>query len=98
MLEVIPTTDTDQSVVDFLDRITEKNSWVKPLYWLKIHLAFIGNRIGVFGMMSLLQYVEKTGMTVEEVDKLTGPGCGPPPNRQPSVPADVVGIDTLAHW
>jgi 3-hydroxyacyl-CoA dehydrogenase len=43
--------------------------------------AFIANRIGVFGIMGLFHLVEDMGLTVEEVDRLTGPVTGPPEER-----------------
>jgi 3-hydroxyacyl-CoA dehydrogenase len=94
LLEIIPTADTDKDVVDFLMHYGEKFLG-KTTVQAKDTPAFIGNRIGVFSMMSLLQYVEKTGMTVEEVDKLTGPVVGRPKSATFRT-ADVVGIDTLA--
>lgn len=94
LLEIIPTTDTDKDVVDFLMHYGEKFLG-KTTVQAKDTPAFIGNRIGVFSMMSLLQYVEKTGMTVDEVDKLTGPVVGRPKSATFRT-ADVVGIDTLA--
>jgi 3-hydroxyacyl-CoA dehydrogenase len=38
--------------------------------------AFIANRVGVYSMMSAMHAVAKTGLTVGEVDKLTGPVIG----------------------
>jgi 3-hydroxyacyl-CoA dehydrogenase len=35
--------------------------------------AFIGNRVGIFGIQSLFHLVKEMGLTIEEVDKLTGP-------------------------
>ncbi len=94
LLEIIPTADTDPEVIRFLMHYGEKNLG-KTTVQAKDTPAFIGNRIGVFSMMSLLQYVEQTGMTVEEVDKLTGPVVGRPKSATFRT-ADVVGIDTLA--
>ncbi|WP_190277320.1 3-hydroxyacyl-CoA dehydrogenase/enoyl-CoA hydratase family protein [Taibaiella lutea] len=94
LLEIIPTADTSSEVIDFLMHYGEKYLG-KTTVLAKDTPAFIGNRIGVFSMMSLLQYVEKTGMTVEEVDKLTGPVVGRPKSATFRT-ADVVGIDTLA--
>lgn len=94
LLEIIPTHDTKKEVVDFLMSYGEKYLG-KTTVLAKDTPAFIGNRIGVFSIMSLLQYVEKTGMTVEEVDKLTGPVVGRPKSATFRT-ADVVGIDTLA--
>lgn len=94
LLEIIPTADTNKDVVDFLMHYGEKYLG-KTTVLAKDTPAFIGNRIGVFSMMSLLQYVEKEGLTVEEVDKLTGPVVGRPKSATFRT-ADVVGIDTLA--
>lgn len=94
LLEIIPTSDTRLDVIDFLMLYGEKFLG-KTTVLAKDTPAFIGNRIGVFSMMSLLQYVEKTGMSVEEVDKLTGPVIGRPKSATFRT-ADVVGIDTLA--
>lgn len=94
LLEIIPTNDTDKEVVDFLMHYGEKFLG-KTTVLAKDTPAFIGNRIGVFSMMSLLQYVAKEGLTVEEVDKLTGPVVGRPKSATFRT-ADVVGIDTLA--
>jgi len=94
LLEIIPTPDTSKEVIDFLMHFGEKYLG-KTTVLAKDTPAFIGNRIGVFSMMSLLQYVEKTGLTIEEVDKLTGPVVGRPKSATFRT-ADVVGIDTLA--
>ncbi|MBL7940221.1 MAG: enoyl-CoA hydratase/isomerase family protein, partial [Flavobacteriales bacterium] len=56
--------------------------------------AFIANRIGVFGIMGLFHLVEEMGLTVEEVDRLTGPVLGRPKSATFRT-ADVVGLDTL---
>lgn len=94
LLEIIPTPQTSPEVVDFLMSYGEKYLG-KTTVLAKDTPAFIGNRIGVFSMMSLLQYVGKSGMTIEEVDKLTGPVVGRPKSATFRT-ADVVGIDTLA--
>ncbi|MDP7165971.1 MAG: 3-hydroxyacyl-CoA dehydrogenase/enoyl-CoA hydratase family protein, partial [Candidatus Marinimicrobia bacterium] len=57
---------------------------------------FIGNRIGVFNMGVTIFTAIQQGLTVEEVDKLTGTIVG----RAKSATfrtADVVGLDTMAH-
>ncbi len=58
--------------------------------------AFIGNRIGIFGIQSLFHQVKEMGLTVEEVDKLTGPVIGRPKSATFRT-VDVVGLDTLVH-
>jgi 3-hydroxyacyl-CoA dehydrogenase len=95
LLEIIPTKDTLSSVTEFLMAYGEKYLG-KTTVLAKDTPAFIGNRIGVFSIMSVLHYVEKTGMTVEEVDKLTGPVIGHPKSATFRT-NDVVGLDTMVH-
>ncbi len=95
LLEIIPTKNTLKSVTDFLMAYGEKYLG-KTTVLAKDTPAFIGNRIGVFSIMSVLHYVEKTGMTVEEVDKLTGPVIGHPKSATFRT-NDVVGLDTMVH-
>lgn len=95
LLEIIPTKDTLTTVTDFLMAYGEKYLG-KTTVLAKDTPAFIGNRIGVFSIMSVLHYVDKTGMTVEEVDKLTGPVIGHPKSATFRT-NDVVGLDTMVH-
>ena len=95
LLEIIPTKDTSTEVTDFLLEYGEKYLG-KTTVLAKDTPAFIGNRIGVFAIMSILHYVEKTGLTVEEVDKLTGPVIGNPKSATFRT-NDVVGLDTMVH-
>lgn len=93
LLEIIPTPDTDASVVDFL--MQYGNLFLgKTTVLAKDTPAFIANRIGVFGIMAIFQLVEKMGLTIDEVDALTGPIIGRPKSATFRT-ADVVGIDTL---
>jgi len=57
---------------------------------------FIGNRIGIYGMMVAVNLAIEQGLTVEEVDKLTGPISGRPKSATFRT-ADVVGLDTLVN-
>lgn len=95
LLEIIPTRDTLEEVVYFLMLYGEKYLG-KTTVLAKDTPAFIGNRIGVFSIMSVLHYVNKTGITVEEVDKLTGPVIGHPKSATFRT-NDVVGLDTMVH-
>ena len=56
--------------------------------------AFIANRVGVFGIMSIFNTMEKFDLSIDEVDALTGPIIGRPKSATFRT-ADVVGIDTL---
>jgi 3-hydroxyacyl-CoA dehydrogenase len=56
--------------------------------------AFIANRVGVFSIMSIFKLMDKIGLTIDEIDTLTGPIIGRPKSATFRT-ADVVGIDTL---
>lgn len=93
LLEIIPTVHTKPEVIDFLTRYGEQFLG-KTTVLCKDTPAFIANRVGVYSIMSLLHIVEKMGLTVEEVDKLTGPVLGRPKSATFRT-CDVVGLDTL---
>ena len=95
LFEIIPGPETSEEVLDFLKEYGEKFLG-KISVVAKDTPAFIGNRIGIFSIMSLFHSVKDMDMTIEEVDKLTGPVIG----RQKSATfrtVDVVGLDTLVH-
>ena len=95
LFEVVPGPNCDQAVTDFLmmygDKFLGKTSVLA-----KDTPAFIGNRIGIFSIMNLFHIVKEMGLTIEEVDKLTGPVIGRPKSATFRT-IDVVGLDTLVH-
>lgn len=93
LLEVIPSTKTDKEVVDFFMKYGEQFLG-KTTVLCKDTPAFIANRIGIYAIMQTLQVVKDLGLTVEEVDKLTGPVIGRPKSATFRT-MDVVGNDTL---
>jgi len=95
LLEIIPTADTKKEVVDFLMYFGDKMLG-KIVVLCKDTPAFIGNRIGVYSMLALTHLVDQLGLTVEEVDKYTGPAMGHPKSATFRT-ADVVGLDTLVN-
>ena len=95
LLEIIPTPDTKKEVVDFLMEFGDKMLG-KTVVLCKDTPAFIGNRIGVYSMLALTHLVEKMDLTVEEVDKYTGPAMGHPKSATFRT-AVVVGLDTLVN-
>lgn len=95
LLEIIPAPATDQSVIDFLMHYGNRFLG-KTTVFCKDTPAFIANRIGVFSIMTLFHSVESMGMTVDAVDKLTGPVLGRPKSATFRT-CDVVGLDTLVH-
>ena len=95
LFEIIPGPKTSQEVLDFLNGYGEQFLG-KTSVVAKDTPAFIGNRIGIFSIQSLFHAVKDLGMTVEEVDKLTGPVIGRPKSATFRT-VDVVGLDTLVH-
>ncbi|HET9431099.1 MAG TPA: 3-hydroxyacyl-CoA dehydrogenase/enoyl-CoA hydratase family protein [Chitinophagaceae bacterium] len=93
LLEIIPTPETSPSVVDFLMHYGDLYLG-KTTVLCKDTPAFIANRIGVFGIMALFGLMDKMGLTIDEVEALTGPIIGRPKSATFRT-ADVVGIDTL---
>ena len=95
LFEIIPGPKTDQRVLTFLngygDKFLGKTSVIA-----KDTPAFIGNRIGIFSIQSLFHTVKDLNLTIEEVDKLTGPVIGRPKSATFRT-VDVVGLDTLVH-
>jgi 3-hydroxyacyl-CoA dehydrogenase len=95
LFEIIPGPKTSQEVLDFLNGYGEQFLG-KTAVIAKDTPAFIGNRIGIFGIQSLFHQVKSLGLTVEEIDKLTGPVIGRPKSATFRT-VDVVGLDTLVH-
>ncbi|MDX2002734.1 MAG: 3-hydroxyacyl-CoA dehydrogenase NAD-binding domain-containing protein [Chitinophagales bacterium] len=93
LLEIIPTPKTDPQLVQFmLDygmRVLGKTTVL-----CKDTPAFIANRIGVFSIMSIFHVMQEMGLTIEEVDALTGPITGKPKSATFRT-TDVVGLDTM---
>jgi len=93
LLEVIPTPHTKPELVDFLMHYGDQFLG-KTTVLCKDTPAFIANRVGVYSIMALLHLVEKMDLTVEEVDKFTGPALGRPKSATFRT-TDVVGLDTM---
>src|SRR4051812_40091015 len=95
LLEVIPTSETSSESLDaakrFADRILGKG-----IVLAKDVPGFIANRLGVFGMVLAIDQTEKYGLTIDEVDLLTGPILG---RSKPATyrTADLSGIDVIGH-
>ena len=95
LVEIIPTPDTDPAVIatlsDFVDRQLGKGVVVA-----KDTPNFIANRIGLFGVMRVLEQLEIGQYTIEQIDALTGPLVGRPKSATFRT-MDIAGIDILTH-
>lgn len=95
LFEIIPTSFTSPEVIAFLSDYAVKFLG-KTAVIAKDTPAFIANRVGTFAIMELFNNVVQLGLTIPEIDKLTGPVIG----RAKSATfrtADIVGLDTLVH-
>jgi 3-hydroxyacyl-CoA dehydrogenase len=95
LVELIPHADTREDVVRRLELFLTHEIG-KGTVRAKDTPNFIGNRIGVFSILSTLAHTAKSGLGFDEVDALTGPAIGRPKSATYRT-ADVVGLDTMAH-
>lgn len=93
LLEIIPTTKTDAAVTKFLMHYGDLFLG-KTTVLCKDTPAFIGNRVGIYGLLKVIDSMNKFDMNVDEIDKLTGPVIGRPKSATFRT-SDVVGLDTL---
>lgn len=93
LLEIIPTPKTDQGIVDFLMHYGDLFLG-KTTVLCKDTPAFIANRVGIYAILKVVDTMQKMGLTIDEVDKLTGPVIGRPKSATFRT-SDVVGLDTL---
>ncbi|MDG5471733.1 3-hydroxyacyl-CoA dehydrogenase NAD-binding domain-containing protein [Jeotgalibacillus sp. ET6] len=95
LLEVIPTSHTDEKIVNFMKEFGE-NTLGKGVVLAKDTPNFIANRIGTYGLLVTVQEMLKGNYSVGEVDSITGPLIGRPKSATFRT-LDVVGLDTFIH-
>ena len=95
LAELIPCASTDPEVLAGLEGFLV-TTLGKGVVYAKDTPNFIGNRIGVFSILSTLHHTEAFGLGFDEVDALTGPLLGRPKSATYRT-SDVVGLDTMAH-
>jgi 3-hydroxyacyl-CoA dehydrogenase len=95
LVEVIRGPKTSQTTVDRINHVLGSvlNKVAVPALDSP---TFIANRIGVHAMVATVKLAKEIGLTVEEVDALTGPVIGRPKTGTFKL-VDLVGIDTLGH-
>ena len=93
LFEVIPTAKTDPEVTNFLMHYGDLFLG-KTTVLCKDTPAFIGNRVGIYGLLKAIDSMRKYDLNVDEIDKLTGPVIGRPKSATFRT-SDVVGLDTL---
>ena len=95
LLEIIPTPETDPAAIATIAGFADRRLG-KTVVYARDTPNFIANRIGVYVMTQALQLMQEQGLTIEEVDALTGSALGWPRTGSFRL-ADMVGIDILAH-
>jgi 3-hydroxyacyl-CoA dehydrogenase len=93
LFEIIPTAHTDPEVTKFLMHYGDLHLG-KTTVLCKDTPAFIGNRVGVWGLLKVIDSMQKFDLNVDEIDKLTGPVIGRPKSATFRT-SDLVGLDTL---
>ncbi len=95
LLEVIPTKWTDEQVLREMKQIGE-DILGKGVVEAKDTPNFIANRIGTYGLLVTVREMKKQGLSIGEVDSITGPMIGRPKSATFRT-LDVVGLDTFIH-
>jgi len=95
LAELIATPATDPAILDALETFLT-TTLGKGVVRAKDTPNFIGNRIGIFGMLATIAEAAKFGLQVDVVDDLTGEKMGRAKSGTFRT-ADVVGLDTMAH-
>ncbi len=95
LMEIVGCNECDPKVVDFMaDFINQRLG--KGIVFCKDTPNFIGNRIGVYSIMKCIHHMLDMGLTVEEVDAITGRPTGRPKSAAFGT-TDLVGLDTMVH-
>ena len=95
LLELIPGAETKQEVLDFIADFGERRLG-KGIVWAKDTPNFIGNRIGVYLIAKAFKLLEKTDLSLNEIDAMLGAPMGLPKTAVFAL-ADLVGLDTIGH-
>ncbi|MBU1713503.1 MAG: 3-hydroxyacyl-CoA dehydrogenase/enoyl-CoA hydratase family protein [Proteobacteria bacterium] len=95
LLEIISGEETLPEVLEFMSDFGERILG-KGIVRAKDTPNFVGNRIGVQGMVKVMQLMVEEGLTIPEVDALFGPPMGRPKTAMFKT-SDLVGLDTMGH-
>ncbi len=95
LLEIIPTPETDETDIETIECFG-REVLGKGTVRARDVPGFIGNRLGVYGMVRAINLMEACDLQIDEVDALTGPLIGRPRSAIFRT-ADLTGIDVLVH-
>ena len=94
LLEVIATPDSDPADMDAVEHFCDIRLG-KAIVHAHDTPNFIANRIGTFSMSNAIRLMQAQGLTIEEVDTLTGSALGWPKTGTFRL-GDLVGVDVMA--
>ena len=95
LLEIIATPETDAADVAAIAVFSDQRLG-KAVVRANDTPNFIANRIGTFHMLNAMRLMMEQGLTIEEVDALTGAALGFPKTGTFRL-GDLVGLDVLVH-
>jgi 3-hydroxyacyl-CoA dehydrogenase len=95
LLEIIPTPEADRAAIDAIAHFCDVRLG-KGVVIAKDTPNFIGNRIGTFSVLNVMRLMQEMGLSIEEVDALTGQAVGWPKSATFRT-IDLVGLDILGH-
>jgi 3-hydroxyacyl-CoA dehydrogenase len=95
LLEIIPTPETDPAVIGRMRDFAERTLG-KGIVIAKDVPGFIANRLGIYGIISSLRRMQEHGLTIDEVDGLTGSLIGRARTATFRT-SDLSGLDVVAH-
>jgi 3-hydroxyacyl-CoA dehydrogenase len=95
LLEVVPGPDTDAAILARTEQFG-REVLGKGIVIGKDTPNFVGNRIGTHSMLATIHQMVEDGLTLEDVDAITGPPLAHPKSASFRT-ADLVGIDTFLH-
>lgn len=93
LLELVPSKYTDSKVLEDMAHFCRLRLG-KGIVFGKDTPNFIANRIGVFTMCNALHHMKDMGLSIEEIDMVSGPATARPSSAVCKL-FDLVGIDTL---
>jgi len=95
LLELVAGEETSPEIMDFFTDFGRFRLG-KGIVFGKDTPNFVGNRIGVYGIVSTLRHMMEMDYQIDEVDAITGPAMGHPGSATFGT-SDLVGIDVMAH-
>ena len=95
LLELIPAPEADKAAMDAVSHFCDVRLG-KGVVIAKDTPNFIGNRIGTFSVLNVMRLMQEMGLSIEDVDALTGQAVGWPKSATFRT-IDLVGLDILGH-